>query len=323
MTRYLIRRVLQTIPVLLIISVIQFGLISATPGGPLLFMINDPNASREDIARLEKAYGLDQPLPVRYVRWMGGMLTGNMGVSFFTHRPVSEMVSDRLWNTIQLGLAATLLSYLVGIPLGIYAGLHRGGLVDQIIRFGTSILNAVPHWWLGLLIIIGIANLKLATGVQLLPTGGMKTLGSEGFDLVDRVRHMILPALMLGTGGWVTFARFLRSETLEVMGQDYVRTARAKGLSNTVVTYQHVLRNALIPVVTISAGLLVGLVSGAAIYENIFQWPGMGQLLLDATLKQDYPVSIGVTFILTILAVVGRLLADLSYGLVDPRIRYD
>lgn len=323
MTRYLVRRVLQTIPVLFLISVIQFGLISAAPGGPLKVYLFNPDISPEDIARLERQLGLDQPVPVQYVKWMGSILQGDFGRSYFTHEPVLASVLDRLPATLELGIAATLISYLIGIPLGVYAGLHRGGRIDHVIRFSTSILNAVPHWWLGLIIIVLIANVKVATGFQLLPIAGLKTLGKEGFDPFDYLSHLILPALMLGTGGWVTFGRYMRSETLEVLGQDFVRTARAKGLAERVVTFRHVLSNALIPVVTISAGLFVGLVSGAAIYEQVFSWPGMGRLLLEATLKKDYPISIGVLFIFSILAVLGRLISDIAYGWVDPRIRYD
>jgi peptide/nickel transport system permease protein len=272
---------------------------------------------------LEHEYGLDQPLPVQYLVWMSNILRGDFGRSYFTHRPVLEAVLERLPATVELGLAATLISYLVGIPLGIYAGLHRGGKIDHVIRFSTSLLNAVPHWWLGLVIIILLANIKLETGVLLLPIAGMKTLGKDEFDPLDYLWHLILPAFMLGTGGWVTFGRYMRSETLEVLGQDFVRTAYAKGLAERVVVFRHVLRNALIPVITISAGIFVGLVSGAAIYEQVFSWPGMGRLLLDATLKKDYPIAIGVVFIFTILAVLGRLMSDLMYGWVDPRIRYD
>jgi peptide/nickel transport system permease protein len=323
MTRYLVRRLLQTIPVLFIISIIQFGLINAAPGGPLKAYILDPNVAPEDIKRLEHDLGLDQPMPIQYLVWMGNMLRGNMGYSYFTHRPVTESIMERLPATLELGIAATLISYIIGIPLGVYAGLHRGGRIDNIIRFFLSVLNAVPHWWLGLLAIILLANIRLATDIQLLPIAGMKTLGKEGFDPLDYLWHLILPAFMLGTTGWVGFGRYMRSETLEVLGQDFVRTAYAKGLAPRVVVFRHVLRNALIPVVTISAGLLVGLISGSAIYEQVFSWPGMGRLLLDATLKKDYPISIGVVFVFTMLAVVGRLVADIAYGWVDPRIRYD
>ena len=214
MTRYLVRRLLQTIPVLFIISVIQFGLINAAPGGPLKSYLLDPNVSPEDIRKFEHDLGLDQPLPIQYLTWMGNILRGDLGRSYFTHRPVLESVLERLPATVELGLAATLISYLVGIPLGVYAGLHRGGRIDHAIRFFTSILNAVPHWWLGLVIIIFLANIKLETGVLLLPIGGIKTIGKEEFDPLDYLRHLILPAFMLGTGGWVTFGRYMRSETL-------------------------------------------------------------------------------------------------------------
>jgi len=222
-----------------------------------------------------------------------------------------------------LNIASLLISYLIGIPMGVYAALHRGGRADHVIRVFTSVLNAIPHWWLGLLIIILIANIKLAYGVQILPTGGYRSLDIDGFNLLDNLWHLFLPALMLGTGGWVGFARYIRTETLEVLGQDYVRTAHAKGLSMRAVTIRHVFRNSLIPLVTLSAGLLAGLIGGAVIYENIFSWPGMGRLTFDAAVKRDYPISIGVLFISTILVVLGRLIADVAYGWVDPRIKYD
>lgn len=323
MSRYLIRRLLQTIPVLFVISVIQFALLNASPGGPLKAYLLDPNVSVEDVQRLEHQLGLDQPLPVQYVTWVGNILRGDLGRSYLTHRPVIEMIMERLPATIELGLAATLISYLIGIPLGVYAGLHRGGIIDHIIRFATSVLNAVPHWWLGLLIIVLLANIKLATGFLILPIAGMSTLGSDGFNPADYLWHLILPAFMLGTAGWVTFGRYMRSETLEVLGHDFVRTAQAKGLPERLVVYRHILRNALIPVVTLSAGVFVALVSGAVIYEYIFGWPGMGRLLFERTIAKDYPVSIGVLYIFTILAVLGRLIADIAYGWVDPRIRYD
>lgn len=323
MGRYLLRRLLQTIPVLIIISIVQFVLVNAAPGGPMKAYTLNPDISAEDIARLEKQLGLDQPLPVQYLRWMGNLLQGNLGYSYFTHRPVMEAVLERLPATLELSIAATLISYLIGIPLGVYAALHHGGKIDHLIRFLTSLLNAVPHWWLGLLLIVLFANIKLATGVLILPTGGTSTIGKEGFDLIDQLWHLILPAVMLGTAGWVGFSRYMRSETLEVLGQDYVRTANAKGLHPRIVTFRHVFKNALIPVVTISGGLIVGLVSGSVVYENIFSWPGMGRLLFDATLKKDYPISIGVVYVFTILAVTGRLLSDIAYGWVDPRIHYD
>jgi peptide/nickel transport system permease protein len=323
MPRYLIRRLLQTIPVLFIISIIQFGLMNAAPGGPLKAYLLDPNISPEDVKRLEHQYGLDQPIPLQYMNWIGNLARGDLGRSYFTHRPVIEMLIERLPATIELGLAATLISYIIGIPLGMYAALHRGSKVDHTIRFFTSILNAVPHWWLGLLIIVLLANIKLATGVLVLPITGMSTLGSDSFNPIDYLWHLILPALMLGTAGWVTFGRYMRSETLEVLGQDYVRTAMAKGLSERAVVYRHILRNALIPVVTLSAGVFVALVSGAVIYEYVFGWPGMGRLLYERTIAKDYPVSIGILYVFSILAVAGRLIADIAYSWVDPRIRYD
>ncbi len=322
MGRYLVRRILQTIPVLVIISIVQFALVFATPGGPLRAYLLNPNVSPEDVQRLEHQLGFDQPVPLQYLAWMGNLLRGDLGRSYFTHEPVLSIIAERLPATLELGFAATLISYLIGIPLGIYAGLHRGGRMDHAVRFFTAILNAVPHWWLGLILIVLIANIKVATGVQILPIAGIATLGRAGFDPLDYLSHLFLPALMLGTGGWVTFGRFMRSETLEVIGQDYIRTANAKGLTERLITLRHILRNALIPVVTLSGGLFVGLISGATLIETIFSWPGMGRLLYDKTLSKDYPVMLGILLIFTILGILGRLLADIAYGWVDPRISY-
>ncbi len=322
MTHYLVRRLLQTIPVLVIISILQFALIFSIPGGPLRAYLLDPTVSLEDVQRLERQMGFDQPLPLQYLTWLGNVLRGDLGRSYFTHEPVINTIADRLPATLELGIAATLVSYLVGIPLGVYAGLHRGGRVDHFIRFFTSVLNAVPHWWLGLVIIVLLANFKLASGIMLLPIAGMRTLGKEGFDPIDYLAHLLLPALMLGTGGWVTFGRYMRSETLEVLGLDYVRTAYAKGLTDRVVQFRHVLRNALIPVVTVSGALFVSVISGAVLIETVFSWPGMGRLLYDSTLKKDYPVMLGILLIFSVFGVLGRLLSDIAYGWVDPRISY-
>jgi len=323
MSRYLARRLLQTIPLLLAISLLQFVLINAVPSGYLGELCLDPTVSVADCAQMKQVLGLDQPLPVRYWTWMSMLLRGDLGIAHSTHRPVSQEIWERLPVTLALSFAALLVSYSIGIPLGIYAGLHRGSRADHLIRFCTALLNAIPHWWLALLILIALANIKLATGIWILPLDRPTTLGKPGFDLADSLWHLILPALMLGMGGWVSFSRYLRSETLEVLGQDYVRVAQAKGLAPRLVVWRHVLRNALIPVLTLSSGVLVTLVSGSVIYEDIFSWPGMGRLLLHAIQKSDYPLSGGILYIYTVLAVLGRLLVDVTYSWVDPRIRYE
>jgi len=323
MGRYLARRILQTIPILFLISVIQFALINIAPGGPLKAYLENPDISRDDVFRLEEQLGLHDPLPVQYLKWMGNLLRGDLGRSYFTHRPVTESVLERLPVTLELNFASLLISYLIGIPMGVYAALHRGGRADHIIRVFTSVLNAIPHWWLGLLIIILIANIKLSYGFLILPTGGYRSLDIDGFNLLDNLWHLFLPAMMLGTGGWVGFARYIRTETLEVLGQDYVRTAHAKGLSARVVTIRHVFRNSLIPLVTLSASVLTIFIGGSVLIENVFSWPGMGRLTFDAAVKRDYPIEMGVLTISTLLIVAGRLIADIAYGWVDPRIRYD
>jgi peptide/nickel transport system permease protein len=260
---------------------------------------------------------------VRYIKWLSAALRFDLGRSYFSHRPVSEMILERLPATIQLNVAGLLLGLLVGVPLGVYTALHRGSLFDNAVRVLVVLVNAVPDWWIALLLIILFANIYTATGVRIFPTGGMSSLGKPGFDLLDRLWHLALPAVISATGGWVAFTRFLRSEVLEVMGQDYVRTAQAKGLRQRAVLFGHVLRNALLPVVTMMSGLLAGLIGGAAIYEQIFSWPGIGRLTLDAAMRRDYPVTLGVFYISTILMIISFILADITYCLVDPRVRYE
>jgi peptide/nickel transport system permease protein len=317
MTRYLIRRILQSIPLLIGVSIISFAIIHATPGGPMM-AYEDPRQTAADRQRLEEALGLNQPLPVQYLKWMNGVVQGDLGRSYFEHRPVTEMVAERLPATLTLMGAAMLLGLLVGIPAGVYAAVHRGGWFDNVVRVLTVAGIAVPSWWLGLILII-----VLSANLRIFPSGGMYPLDKPDPDLLDRLRYLFLPATVLATGWWVGLARFLRSETLEVLGQDFVRTARAKGLREASVLARHVLRNALMPVVTIMGGSLTTLFSGAALIEAVFSWPGIGTMTLNAALKRDYPVILGVLMIASLLIIIGNLLADLTYGVVDPRVRYE
>jgi peptide/nickel transport system permease protein len=220
-------------------------------------------------------------------------------------------MKERIWPTVQLASLAYLIA-LTGIPLGVYAAFHRSRPQDMIIRIGTVVLDATPHWWIALVVIV-----ILSATIGWFPQGQ----GREG--PLDWLRHIILPALIMGLGGIVAFTRYVRSQVLEVLGQDYVRTARAKGLPEMIVTTRHILRNALLPVVTLLGGLLPALISGAAITEGIFNWPGMGRLYLEAASTRDYPLLLAIITMLTLATLIGTLLADLIYGLVDPRIRYN
>lgn len=318
MTKYIIRRVLQAIPLLFIISFLAFWIYSIIPNTPFRAELAlNPNATEEDIRRLEEKYGFNKPFPVRYVEWLGGILRGDFGRSYFTKRPVFDMIFERLPNTLLLASCAFLISLSVGVPLGIYSALHRNTVADNVIRSVTVFFTALPAWAIGLILII-----VLGGQLRLFPQGGMYTIGKEA-DLLNRLHHLALPALVAGIDGCVGYIRLMRSQTLEVLRQDYVRTAYAKGLSRPVVIWRHVLRNSFIPVWTSFGGLLAALVSGAAIFETIFSWPGIGRLVLDSALKLDYPVVLATTMVGAVLILIGYLIVDIGYAWLDPRVRFD
>src|SRR6266508_1212145 len=255
-----------------------FTLTRLTPGGPEAALLEQAKVSQEEIDRLRVRFGLADPLPLAYVKWLASAITLDFGRSYQYGRPPLDVMKERVWPTIQLGALAYCIA-LVGIPLGVMAAFHRARLPDTVIRVSTVILDATPHWWLALVIIV-----ILSSTIGWFPQG----MGRDG--PLDWLKHILLPSLILGLGGIDAFTRYVRSQVLEVLGQDYVRTARAKGLPELVVTTRHILRNALLPVVTLLGGLLPALLSGAAITEGIFNWPGMGRLYLEAASTRDYPL---------------------------------
>ena len=311
MGRFVARRLIQSAVLLFVVMTASFFLIHATPGGPETALFSDPRVTPEAMNRMRERFGLNDPLPVQYGKWLMNMLVLDFGRSYSYQLPVVSVIGERIWPTFQLGLTSYLVGML-GIPLGIYAATHRGSFGDNAVRLFTVLGTCVPTWWLGLTIIV-----MLNSTIGWFPNGQ----GSGGF--FDWLRHIILPAMLLGLAGVVTFSRFMRSEVLEVLGQDYVRTAQAKGLAWSQVSRQHVLRNALLPIVTLLGYLLPAVVSGAIITEYIFNWPGMGKLYFEAASSRDYPLLLGMLMLGTSLTIIGTLLADLGYGLVDPRIRYD
>ncbi|MFB0546561.1 MAG: ABC transporter permease [Anaerolineae bacterium] len=343
MRRYVIRRSIQSVFLLLGISIISFSLMHLAPGGPVQF-IEDPRLTQKHKEALEHALGLDRPLPVQYLMWLwggdgkgglrklweidaegrlrlfpegkGGILWGDFGRSYVSHRPVLNMIVERIPATVELAGAGMILGLLGGIPLGIYAALKRGTSFDNVVRVLTVIGNAVPHWWLGLMLII-----LFASTVRIFPSGGRYTLGRG--DILDRLWHLALPAVIASMGGWITYSRFMRYEVLEVLRQDYVRTAYAKGLQRRTVLLRHVLRNAILPVVTMMGGILTIVISGAVLFENVFAWPGMGRLSVEAFFKRDYPLLMALNMISSFLVITGNLLADIAYGFVDPRVKYE
>lgn len=311
MTRFIIRRLIQSLILLWVIMTLSFLLIHIAPGGPEAVYFGSKNITQADIEAIRKARGLDDPIWIQYFKWFWQTITLDFGVSYsYARRPVIDVIWTKMGPTFQLGLLSYLLA-LLGVPLGIYAARHRAKLGDNVIRIFTVIGSAVPAWWLGLVIIVIMVNT-----LHWFPQGQ----GQNG--LWDWFIHIIIPALLLSTGGMVAFTRFVRSETIETLGQDYVRTATAKGLPAKEVTQRHVLRNSLIPVITLLGAFFPALLSGAAITETIFNWPGLGQLFVTAAGARDFSVILALLLIGAILSIIGTFLADIAYGFVDPRIRY-
>jgi peptide/nickel transport system permease protein len=314
--RYVLRRLLQALPLLFAISVASFAILKATPGGPLAAYEGNPEFTEADRVRLEQAFGLDRPLPIQYLSWLGSFLTGDWGYSFAHHLPVLTLIGERLPNTIQLMGTVFLVVLLLAIPIGVTTALKQYSLFDHVVTGSTFAFLSTPTFWLGLLLII-----LFGQQLRWLPLGGMQTPGTED-DVIDRVRHLILPVATLSLVQVGSHVRFLRASMLETIAQDYMRTARAKGLAERIVVMRHALKNAAIPLVTVIALDLPELFVGALVTEQIFGWPGMGRLFLDAALRSDYPVLQGILAVSSALIVLSNLIADVAYGYLDPRIRY-
>jgi peptide/nickel transport system permease protein len=313
MTQYLIRRSLQSVLLLLGVTVMTFTHIRIAPGGPDAFA-EDPRLSPEYRQQQREALGLDEPLPVQYLKWLRQLLQGDLGRSFTDRRPVLDKILERAPATMTLNIAALMVG-LMGIPIGIFLALRRNSFFDHFWRIFTVFGNSVPNWWLALVILM----ISVKT-VNWFPLHGTQSPGDG--SILDRLHHLLLPAIILGTDGWLTYSRYMRSEMLDVISQDYIRTARAKGLAERVVLVRHALRNALIVIVTTLGGLFAALLSGSVLVENVFSWPGMGRLAIESVAQRDYAVSMGLIVIGSTLVVIGYLVADIAYGIVDPRIRF-
>ena len=325
MLTYTARRTLQALPILLLLSVALFALIRLTPGGPLAQAERNPNVTAEQLAALRARLGLDQPLPVQYVRWIGAVvLEGDLGQSIKFKRPVAEMVVERIPATLLLVGTAFAVTLLVAIPIGVFSAARPYSLLDHAITTLTFVGQSVPVYWLGLLLIV-IFYLTLqnpVTGDPLFPSGGMGSITGDGGTL-DLLWHMALPVVALSAGWAAWYSRFLRASMRDVLNEDYIRTARAKGLVAGAVLYRHALRNALLPLVTMMALDLPSVFSGALFIETIFSWPGMGRLFWDAARGRDYPVLLAVVMVNAVLIILCNLLADVLYGLLDPRVKYE
>lgn len=331
MSRFLARRLLQMIPMIFGLSVIIFLLLVAAPGDPVDFLIfGNPNVKAEDVARLKRLYGLDQPLYVRYFKWLWAAVHGDLGYSRTYKQPVMSLMWWRIANSLWLQVPAFLLALAVAVPIGIYSALRQYSAADYGATFFTFFGVSIPAFWFGIMMIYIFAVWHPWTALSAfewlrLPAGGFSTPGvGEGVaKYVDRIRYLVLPTIVLSLLFMATYTRYTRSSMLEVIRQDYVRTARAKGLRERVVVNKHALKNAMIPLATIIALSIPGLFAGAPLTETIFGWPGVGRLFVESVLAADFAVAQGIIIFLAALVIVFNLLADISYALLDPRIRYD
>lgn len=316
MGKYAARRLLEVIPTLLIVSVVVFGLIRLAPGDPAAMKMGREAARPENKPRLEalrREMGLDQPIPVQYALWLRDVVTGDFGVSTRSDRPVAQLIADRLPATLQLVVGAMLFAMVVGFPAGLLAGLRRGTWIDKLTMGFVTAGLAVPSFWLGLTLIL-VISVQLR---WLPPSGHVPFFTDPG----DNLRRMIMPAATLGIYLSATLMRFLRADMIEVMAADYVRTARAKGLPESRVVFGHALKNGLIPVLTITGLELGALLGGAVIIEQVFGWSGLGWLTVQAIADRDYPVVQAAVLLIALGLTLVNLLVDLSYGLLNPKIR--
>ncbi|HEY3368892.1 MAG TPA: ABC transporter permease [Symbiobacteriaceae bacterium] len=328
MSRYMVKRLLNMIPILLIATLISFLIMHNAPGGPENMFLGAEQNAEVDASRLSalrEKWGLNDPLPVQYYRWVKNATAGDLGYSYFQRRAVTEVIAEALPKTLELSLIVLVLTYVIAIPLGVISAVRQYSRFDYLVTGIAFVGQAAPVFWIAMLLQYGVA---MHSG-GLIPVSGfsspMVDFSSYGWLSVigDRLRFLFLPVVTATFTGLTGLTRYMRSSMLEVLKEDYTRTARAKGLPEKLVIYKHALRNALLPIVTISGGILASLVSGSVILETVFSWPGIGRVGYEAVVGRDYPVSMGILLMGTILTLLGFLLVDIAYVFVDPRIKYD
>lgn len=342
MRTYIIRRLVQAIPTLFGITIISFLLMLAAPGDPVTLITFNPTSTPEGAAQLRRQLGLDQPPLVQYLYWLigndwvkidvdgdgegdvygtrHGFLRGDLGQSLQHKRSVTDLIVERIPATLQLTLTSLIVGYVIGIPLGIIAAINNRAWFDQLSRVLSVIGNAVPGFWLALILII-----VFSVNLGWLPMGGMRdiTRSAAETNILESIRYMIMPVSVLSLGIIATISRYMRAEVIEVLSQDYVRTAYAKGLSRRTIVFRHVLRNALIPIAALLGPGLGSLLGGAVITEQVFSWPGMGRLVVNGVFQRDYPLIMGSVVLGAVLYILGVLLSDVLYAWIDPRIRLE
>lgn len=321
---YVVRRTLQAVPLLILISIILYVILNNAPGGPLAPYLQNPHITPADIARLKHNLGLDQPLPVRYVRWLFTVLHGDFGYSTSNSEPVLQAIIERLPATLELMVTSFIFSVVIGISAGIFSAVRPYSFADYFITTFAFFGQSMPVFWFALMLQLAFAvhGIPLPGGYQIiLPSAGLSS--SDTFDFGDRVAHLILPMIVLSLLALALYSRFMRSSLLEVMKTDYMRTAAAKGLSFRTILFKHGIKNAMIPVVTVLALSLPGVLGGAIVTETIFAWPGAGRMFFNALQQEDIALMMGYLLILAFFVVFSNLLADVLYAWLDPRVKYD
>lgn len=342
MGKYILRRLIQAIPTLFGITVLSYLLITAAPGGPVAALAFDPNVSPEQRQRLEAQLGVNDPWPIQYVHWLIGddwrmrdtdgdgepdfrgtrlgILRGDLGDSFTRSRqPVTKVIGELIVPTLELTTLSLVFGITLGIPIGIAAAINRGGIFDNVTRVLAVIFNAVPNFWLGLLLILFFSVqldwLPLSKRCETTLIGGCPPIW-------QRMEFLILPTITLGTTLLAGYSRYMRTSMLDVISQDYMRTAKSKGLTERQIWLRHGARNALIPIATFLGPALTGLIGGSVIVERVFSWPGLGNVTVGAALAQDYPLVMGFVLVGSVTTIIGFILSDMLYALIDPRIRF-
>lgn len=315
MIGFILRRLAQAVPLLIGVSLIGFGLMHLAPGGPLAIYTLNPSIQVQDIERIKAVFGLDQPVHVQYLKWAAGIFTGDWGNTFFGGRPVLHVVLERLPATLLLMGSALSVAIVLGLGIGVLGAVKRYSVFDTLATSGALFALSFPTFWFGLMAIY-----VFAIELRWLPSGGMFELGEEG-DVLSLLRHLVLPTLVLALVITATWSRYARSAFLEVLGQDFMRTARAKGLPLSARLWRHALPNAAKPLIALLGVELPFLFSGALVTETIFGWPGMGRLFVDALGMKEYPVLMGLMMFTGLFVIAGNLLADIAIAAIDPRVR--
>ncbi|PBH12889.1 peptide permease [Clostridioides difficile] len=313
MLKLILNRVKVLIPMLILISILSFGLLELAPGDPADAYIN-PLMSSQDIENIRVNMGLDKPVYIRYLNWLKNTLSGNLGISYINHMPVTEQIMEKMGNTFILMGTSLIFSILVAIPLGIFLSVNKNSITSKVSSVFNYIGVSIPSFWIGM-ILISIFSVKL----NIFPSGGMHTIGNDSIG--DLVKHLVLPVITLGLYNTAIFTNYVEASVNEQLKKQYVITARAKGLSEKVILFKHDLKNSLTSLVTILGMSIQKLVTGAFVTEVVFSWPGMGRLMIDSIFSRDYTVIMAITMLSALFLILGNLVADILYLLIDPKIK--